>query len=76
MEKSFKQKDCMEYCKYILINNPQFKKELINYIKNNNGGDTPQPSNINQWGVGGIPPNNDIINVNILCNQALGFVKD
>jgi hypothetical protein len=51
----------MEYCKFILINNPQFKKEVVDYIK--------KSQYTNQ-------KINHPININSICNEALGFQKD
>tara|TARA_B110000967_G_C18383041_1_gene316231 strand:+ start:59 stop:265 length:207 start_codon:yes stop_codon:yes gene_type:complete len=68
MERSLKQKNCMEYCKFILVNNPQFKKEIVDYIKKsqytiNDNNHTNQKMN-------------NIININSICNEAVGFDKD
>lgn len=56
----FERKNCMEYCKFILINNPQLKKEVVDYIK--------KSQYTNQ--------KNHPININTICNEAFRFQKD
>tara|TARA_B100000035_G_scaffold44508_1_gene33474 strand:+ start:3025 stop:3216 length:192 start_codon:yes stop_codon:yes gene_type:complete len=63
MEKSFKQKNCMEYCNFILVNNPKFKKEIIDYIEKSNKNDSKIDCAKNY-------SNNNI------CKQILSFTKD